>query len=177
MVKSAKKAIFAILGNSAVTDEELMTAFIGAEALINSRPLTYQTAHPRDDVPLTPNHFLQGQAGGFFAPESVDTTPFNPKKRWRRIRELIRHFWSRWMKEWIPSLNRRRKWFTHLKVNDIVLVISPNTPRGHWPMGRIIQTYPGKDGHTRVVDIQIGQTVVTRPVTKVCSLEMDSINY
>ena len=38
MIKAAKKAIVAILGNSDVTDEELMTAFTGAEALVNSRP-------------------------------------------------------------------------------------------------------------------------------------------
>ena len=30
--------------------------------------LTYQSANP-DDVPLKPNHFLQGQIGGKFAPE------------------------------------------------------------------------------------------------------------
>ena len=40
-----------------------MTAIIGAEGLINSRPLTYQSANPVDDVPLTPNHFLHGQIG------------------------------------------------------------------------------------------------------------------
>ena len=63
MIKAAKRAIFAILGSADVNDEELMTAFTGAEALINSRPLTYQSANPSDDVPLTPNHFLHGQIG------------------------------------------------------------------------------------------------------------------
>ncbi|KAK6171954.1 hypothetical protein SNE40_018372 [Patella caerulea] len=43
MIKSAKKAIYAILGNSDVTDEELLSAMTGAESLINSRPLTYQS--------------------------------------------------------------------------------------------------------------------------------------
>ena len=60
MIKSAKKALRAILQSADITDEELQSAFIGAEALINSRPLTYQNAHPTDDVPLTPNHFLIG---------------------------------------------------------------------------------------------------------------------
>ncbi|MCG8047968.1 MAG: hypothetical protein N0E48_20505 [Candidatus Thiodiazotropha endolucinida] len=95
MIKSAKRAINAILGNADITDEELMTAIIGAEGLINSRPLTYQTANPSDDVPLTPNHFLHGQVGGEFAPTSVDQTSFNPRKRWRRVQELVRHFWHR----------------------------------------------------------------------------------
>ena len=64
MIKAAKRAILAILGNADVNDEELMTAFTGAEALINSRPLTYQSANLEDNVPLTPNHFLHGQIGG-----------------------------------------------------------------------------------------------------------------
>ena len=41
MVKSAKKAIKAILGQADINDKELMTTIIGAEGLINSRPLTY----------------------------------------------------------------------------------------------------------------------------------------
>ena len=71
MIKAAKKAIVAILGNSDVTDEELMTAFTGAETLINSRPLTYQSANPQDDVPLTPNHLICGQLGGMFCSRDI----------------------------------------------------------------------------------------------------------
>ena len=103
MVKAAKKSIKNVLGNADINDEELMTASVGAESLINSRPLTYQSSHPADDVPLTPNHFLFGQLGGHSAPDSVDETKFNLKKRWQRVQELIRHFWQRWLKEWIPS--------------------------------------------------------------------------
>ncbi|XP_067667338.1 uncharacterized protein [Haliotis asinina] len=174
MIKASKRAIYAILGNSDITDEELITAFTGAESLINSRPLTYQSTHPNDDVPLTPNHFLHGQCGGNFAPESVDYAEFSPRRRWRRVQELVHHFWKRWMSEWLPSLQVRKKWFTpsrDLEVDDVVVVISPQSPRGSWITGRIIKTYPGRDGHVRVVDIQTNQGVMTRPVTKVCPLE------
>ena len=99
MIKGAKRAIYAILGNAHITDEELMTAFTGAEALLNSRPLNYQSANPEDVVFLTPDHFLFGQVGGQFAPETVDETTFNPKKRWRRVQELVRHFWHRRFRE------------------------------------------------------------------------------
>ena len=85
MIKAAKRAAYAILGNASVTDEELMTAFTGAEALINSRPLTYQSANPLGEVSLTSNYLLFGQVGGQFAPELVDSSQFNPRKRWKRI--------------------------------------------------------------------------------------------
>ena len=38
MVKSAKRALNAIVDNADLNDEELMTALIGVEALMNSRP-------------------------------------------------------------------------------------------------------------------------------------------
>ena len=69
MVKAAKKTIYAIAGDRDVIDEELITMFSGVESLLNSLPLTYPSSDTRDDVLLTPNHFLHGQMGGQFAPE------------------------------------------------------------------------------------------------------------
>ena len=134
---------FAILKNSELTDEELMIAFPGPESLINSRPLTCQSADPKVDAPLTFNHFLHRQAAGAFAPESVDEDQFNPKKRWRRVQELVRHFWRRWMQEWLPNRNARKKWFKeqrNVSVGDVVLVISPDYTRGEWPIGKVVET-------------------------------------
>ena len=85
LVKAAKKAIYAVLSNGVVNDEELITIFTEVEGLLNSRPLTYQSADVRDIVPLTPNHFLLGQMGGQFAPEHV-CEGFRPRQRWRKVR-------------------------------------------------------------------------------------------
>ena len=174
MIKAAKKAINNILKDADITDEELVSAMAGAEGLINSRPLTYQASNASDDQPLTPNHFLHGQMGGNFAPETVDTTAYNPRKRWRRVQELVRHFWRRWLREWLPGLSPRSKWQKpkeDLKLGDVVLVLTPDTPRGKWPLGRIIRTFPGPDGHIRTVDVQVGKTVMRRPVVKLCPIE------
>ena len=175
MIKAAKRAIYSILGNADITDEELQSAIIGAEGLINSRPLTYQSANEKDIVPLTPNHFLHGQVGGQFAPDSVDIEPFNPWKRWRLVQELVRHFWARWLKEWLPALNSRKKWYAEkrdIAIDDIVLVMATDTPRGKWPLGRVVQTYPGPDGRVRTVDVKVGSGTMRRPIIKLCPLEM-----
>ena len=151
MVKSAKRAIYGVLGNNDVADEELITIFSGAESLINSRPLTYQTADPRDDVPLTPNHFLHRKMGGDFAPETELTT-FSLSKRWRKVQDLISRVWRRRMSEYLPMLRARSKWnevVADMKKGDVVLVHQPDLVRGRWPLGRIVDTFPGKDGHTK----------------------------
>ena len=176
LIKAAKRALYPILSQADVTDEELATAFTGAEALMNSRPLTYQSAHPSDDVPLTPNHFLFGQVGGQFAPESVDKTDFNLRKRWRRVQELVRHFWNQWLRERLPALNRRANWWKdkrEVKVGDIVLVLIPDQPRAHWPLGRILELYPGSDGHVLTIKVKVGNTTCLRPITKICPLEVE----
>ena len=174
MIKAAKKAIYAILGSADITDEELLSAVVGAEGLINSRPLTYQSSDPANLTPLTPNHFLHGQLGGRFSPDSVDSEAFNRRKRWRRAKELVRHFWHRWLQEWIPSLSASKKWCgdqVDLKVGDVVIVMSPDTPRGKWPLGRIVKVLPRKDSRVRIVDVQVGKTLLRRPIVKLCPLE------
>ena len=81
--------------------------------------------------------------------------------------------WRRWLKECIPALNSRPKWtseFRDLKVGDVVLVIQPDTPRGRWPLGRIAEVYPGRDGHTRVAKVACGVKTVVRRINKLIPL-------
>ena len=152
LIKSAKKAIQAILGNADITDEELHTAICGAERLLNSRPITFVSSDSNDLEPLTPNHFLVGQLGGKFAPEVMDQEEiFNPRKRWHRIQQLLSNIWKRWRKEYLPALNNRKKWFRpvhNLRKDDVVIMVDPNARRSEWPLGRITEIFPGKDRKT-----------------------------
>ena len=176
LIKSSKKAMKATLENADITDEELLTAIAGAEDLLNSRPLTYQGDDPSDDLPLTPNHFLYGQASGQLAPEAIDGTDFNPRKRWRYVQSIIHHFWKRWQKEYLPRLNARAKWFQDrgdVRVDEVVLCAEQNMPRGQWKLGRITKIFPGDDGHVRVVEVKTGGTTYTRPITRICRLEFE----
>ena len=106
LIKSAKKAIKAILGNADINDEELHTAICGAERLLNSQPITYVGADPNDHSPLTPNYFLVGQFGGSFAPELLDVGEvYKPRKRWHRVQQLLGQFWKRWSGSMATSLS------------------------------------------------------------------------
>ena len=152
-----------------ITDEELHTAFTGAGSLLNAWPLTYQSVDIKNIIPLTPNHFLFGQVDGEFAPESVKTEDYHPKKHWRQVQELVWHFQKRWAQEWLPSLFPRWKWNKEerdLKEGNIVLVISPDTPQGKWPLGIVLRVFPGSDGYTRAVKVQVGAKEYTGSISK-----------
>ena len=110
LVKVAKKTLKTIVENARLTDDELQTAIKEVEALLNSRPLTYEGTDPRDERVLTPNHFLIGQLGGQLAPQLADDLAFNPRNRWRLIQNLVKMFWRRWREEFLATLNTRKKW-------------------------------------------------------------------
>ena len=57
-----------------------------------------------------------------------------------------------------------------MKEGDVVLALENNLPRGRWPLGRIKETYPGKDGHTRVVKVQCGDRTLICPIHKLVPL-------
>jgi len=71
-------------------------------------------------------------------------------------------------------LNSRKKWTAqqrNVKVGDVMLLLSPDTARGKWPLARVLEVYPGKDRHVRVVKVQVGDHTYVRPIHRLCPLE------
>ena len=175
LIKVAKKTLKVIVGNAGLSDDELQTAIKEVEALMNSRPLSYEGTDPRDEPVLTPSHFLIGQLGGQLAPQVTDELAFNPRNRWRLIQNLVKIFWKRWREEFLATLNTRKKWREkkdNLKVGDVVLVVDQNAPRGQWPLGRVEEVFPGQDGRVRVVQVSTRGHKFTRPITRLCPLNV-----
>ena len=89
MIKSAKKAI---LNSADISHEELRSAVVGAEGLLNSRPITYQSANPADLTPSTPSHFLHDQLGRRFAPKVIGEVALIPGRDGVGSRNLFATF-------------------------------------------------------------------------------------
>ena len=53
----------------------------------------------------------------------------------------------------IPTYSSKRQKWTKPRRNfatgDLVLVVDEKVHRGQWPLGRIVQVHPGKDGVVR----------------------------
>ncbi|KFD54671.1 hypothetical protein M513_04371 [Trichuris suis] len=174
LVRSAKVALRKILNGRAVTDEVLFTVVVEVESLMNSRPLTHVSLDPRDPEPLTPNHFLLGRADPHIPPDITTEVEISSRRKWRCAQAMVEAFWKRWLREYVPSLIERRKWLRptrNLNVGDLVLVVDHQSPRGHWPLGTIIECKPGADGIVRVAKVSTRHGTYLRPVVKLSLLE------
>ena len=178
MIRCAKRALQSTIGKASLTDEELLTALTQAEWLLNTRPLTLVSTDPQDESPLTPQHFL---AGNVDTPLPIEDRAdardrVNPRDRWQVVQATLSHFWNRWLKEILPSLNIRQRWHKQkrsLAVGDIVLAIATGTPRGRWPLARVSKVHPGPDGVVRVVDVTINKKIYRRAITSLIPLESE----
>ena len=87
---------------------------------------------------------------------------------------ISREIAKRLTREYLTGLNVRSKWLKvreNVKVGDLVLVNDPKLHRSEWPLARINQIFPGRDGLVRSVGLKTAKSEITRPITKICLLE------
>lgn len=172
-VKSCKHHIRRVIGNANLTYEEFSTILAQIEAVLNSRPMYPLSTDPCDLLPLSPSLFLIGRPLTSPASPDLTTTASNRLSRYDRLEQMRQQFWQRWSKEYIAELQTRTKWKsskTELVPNTLVLIKEDNLPPLKWRMGRILHTFPGKDGLSRVADIKTATGTVRRAFSKICPL-------
>lgn len=172
-VKSAKTHWRKIVGNTTLSFEELTTVFTLIEAVMNSRPLSPLSADASDLLPLTPGHFLIGQALTALPQPVYHDTSANRLTRFGLIAQMQQHFWMRWSKEYLNNLQARNKWrlaTEQLRVGAMVLLNDLNLPPLQWPMGRVVKLFPGQDNLVRVALVKTASGIVKRAIAKLSVL-------
>ena len=163
------------MGDVKFTYEELTTILTQVEACLNSRPLIPINSPDDDGIEvLTPGHFLIGQPLCTLPDPSFSYRSVSLLRRWHLCQNLVRHFWKRWSAEYLSSLNRYNKWHhpsRNLSVGDLVVLKEDGTIPTNWPLARVTQVYPGKDGLVRVATVKTTKgTFYKRPVSKIALL-------
>ena len=136
LVGTVKRSLKATLGKEPMNEEVLSTVFTEAERTAKTRPLTLNSSCPGESEPSTPSHFLNLRPSTNIPPDVVRGNDKFSRKRRRQAQLLANHFWRRWLKEYVPTLQERPKWQQekrNLHVGDIVLVV----PRCKEPMGLV----------------------------------------
>ena len=169
LVRSFKQILYATLGTRRLTDEVLNTIFCLVEHALNSRPLTPLSADPSGLGAITPNHFLLGNQATAI-PSIVGVDEFDHRKRYARALLYANTIWSRWIKKYVPALNRRSKWQTpaeqHFKTGDLVWVVEETNPRGYYPTARITELRYGSDRVARSAVLRTSTGSLVRPLVK-----------
>ena len=173
LIKFVKITLNAILKNQVVSEEVLYTTLTEIEHAVNSRPLTHVSADPPDDEALTPNHFLIGTSSGELKLGKYEIENVCTRKQWQISQAFADAFWKRWLREYLPNIISREKWFYKnetIKVGDIVLIFNLQAPRNSWKKGRVTEVYIGADGEIRVAKILTTDGELTRPIHKLIHL-------
>ena len=175
LVASVKRSLRVVLGNQCVSEDVLHTALLEVEFLLNSRPLTYASAEIDDAEPLTPNHFILGYPEAVLPPGRFSDSDTCGRGKWRQSQALANQLWRRWQREYLPLLICRKKWTQdrrNFKAGDVVLMVEQGSPRGYWPLARVMEVGPSADGTVRAVKVRTASgTTYVRPANKICFLE------
>lgn len=178
-VKSVKFHLVRVIGDTLLTYEDFSTLLAQVEAVLNSRPLSALSDDPEDLYALTPAHFLTGSAPTILPEQALTNLPESRLALWQLIQQKLQHLWQRWSKECLQRYLAIAKWHRpdhHIKLGSLVLVTDERYPPGRWPLARVIEIHPGKDGLTRVVTVRTATTTLIRPIVKLVLLPVDSFS-
>lgn len=164
-VKSAKGHLKKVVGKNVLTTEELRTLCCDIEGILNSRPLVPMSDDPNDLTALTPFTLITGgQVHSRQLPildhkklPIVNLEKVSYTERLKYVRCMTVAFWKRWSTEYITTLQQRKKdnlEVPNLKKNDMVLLTDERLAPVQWPLGRIIEVFPGNDGQVRTVRVR-----------------------
>lgn len=177
LVRSVKVAMASIGSTRTPDDETLLTIVAEAESLINSRPLTYIPLDHAAQEALTPNHFiLLSSSGVRQPPRIIGDSEKVARTNYSLARQMLDQFWRRWVREYLPTLTKRTRWFREAepaKVGDLVIIVEDGI-RNSWTRGRIVSVVSGADGRIRQAYVQTTDGKVhRRPISKLAVLQVE----
>ena len=129
LIKLSKRALKTVTNDKTYHEESLITIPCEIECILNSRPLLPCIDDPNDFEALTPNNFLIKRFDNH-SPGIFDTSPHEHRSRWKSVQRAVNLFWERFIREYVPSLQRRQKWLTNhrkFQENDLILIKDDKT--------------------------------------------------
>ena len=175
LVRSVKELLRRMVGSAKLTKRELARCLLSLTHTINSRPLTTLTEDQDDLEPLTPEMFMRDlPVTGL--PERELITDKDLKIAYSKLQNIRQSLTDRFRREYLANLVQMKseKPCTLLKKGDVVLVGADNKKRYEWPLGKILEVFPGRDGKPRVASVKTKGGILTRPFQRLYPLEVSS---
>ncbi|XP_018303518.1 uncharacterized protein [Mycetomoellerius zeteki] len=179
LVRSVKEILRKVLRQAFLNYEELTTILCDCEAIINSRPITYIAEEPHQLIPLSPALFLQDTRNSGIPDLDAIASAEKLNKRIKYRQTFREHLRQRFRSEYLGQLSRKNNRRsqasqTNIDVGDVLLIGSDQLKRLDWPLGKVIQIFPGQDGKIRVAKLQTASGELVRPVQRLYSLKLST---
>ena len=103
LVRSVKRCLRKLIGQASLTHDELLTAVVKVESVLNPQPLLYITSDNLDQ-PLTPSHLLHGLwllnmpdcSVSDEVDEDYNAGPEVLTRSMKHLDKTLNKFWTRW---------------------------------------------------------------------------------
>ncbi|XP_055590637.1 uncharacterized protein LOC129742717 [Uranotaenia lowii] len=131
-VSSVKRTLVELHLPHRPKEEELRSALVEIEGILNARQLTHVPIEDDAAPALTPNHWLLGSSDGFKPWTELEVNSIALNRGWHLSQQIANHFWKRWLREYLPEITRRSKWHQNvppIKEGDIVVIVDSDLPR------------------------------------------------
>ena len=172
MVGVLKQILRKVLGRASLTYEDLVTLLCDCEAVVNQRPLTYVSNDIKDLAPLTPMMFLRDlECTGVPDCDAVDAQSLCKRVLYKQklrddLRKRFRSEYLGQLKSWVSIKPGRQ-----ISLGEVILIGNDIDKRIQWPLGRVTELFPGKDGQIRLVRVHTSRGSLLRPVQRLYPLE------
>ncbi|XP_062534893.1 uncharacterized protein LOC134204080 [Armigeres subalbatus] len=168
-VKSFKLLFKRTIGSHTLLYDEMLTVLTQMEAVMNSRPLTPLSNDPDDYEALTPGHFLIQRPLTAIPEPDLDGIPENRLAAYQKAQRYTQLLWKKWSQLYLSDLHNRTKWTVrreNIAVGTMVVLKDEKLPPLSWLLGRVTETYAGKDGNIRVVTVKTRDGTYRRAISK-----------
>lgn len=184
LIGVTRRILDAILLESKVkflTHDVLVTFMAEVSSIVNHRPITPVSTDKDNPFVLSPAILLTQKhpSDNMEIVEEFDEKDLL-RSEWKRVMVLSDRFWARWRREYLSTLQCRRKWTSHepnVKEGDVILLKDKTLVRNEWPMGIVTRTFPSDDDKVRKTEIRIirdGKPVTyIRPISELVVLVSD----
>jgi hypothetical protein len=148
--------------------EEFSILITQIEACFNSRSLITLSNEPDDSSYLSTGHFLIGAPLISLPEPDFTNITMNSLFRWQRVQRFNQQLWKRWSSNYLKSKWRSQQ--PDLQPGMLVLLREDNLHPMSWRRAIISETFPGLDGHLRVVTVKGSSGKFKRTIYKSVAL-------
>lgn len=186
LVAIVKHCLKRTLQKHMLDDTQLLTIIKEAEAVINTRPLTYVGSNlehilkPADF--LTPGKCLSIEILMESLPLSGSLIKQQLIEGWNRGNKIMDEYKEMFVNQYLLSLRERYRNSPQQarvrsqetpKVGDVVQIKGETKNREGWKVGSISELIKGRDGLCRIAKVKVGDKVFTRSLAHLYPLEVD----